>query len=340
MSNDQADAHIYSLGWLLRRKIPVQTMRRVLSGDSGALASNCMPVRKETDMIHDKICFQMIDQTAVNECRKLIMLSRFPITLTTPSENVLEIEFDSSSDASQAMEIYRCLTSIGDWQVVGPRCLGTGLLDSPTHKYKDHHMEFVTAGRSMTHGSWRCFLPGCMQTLDYSNTPYMTFRDLRALVLQGSKPIWNRANPEEDSRDIRFELQKKVQYLEKETKNLSGVISSYEQYHHKYQIDIEHQNFLQKRVQFLETELERSKNDAKKLFGELRQDHDRLSTKLAIAYRQIANLNDLSKSADALFRFLASIDFQDHAVSDQRKLLELMSNIKVELKKTGIGSLD
>lgn len=48
----------------------------------------------------------------------------------------------------------------------------------------------------------------------------------------------------------------------------------------------------------------------------------------------------LSKASDAMFRFLSGLDFQDHPIRDQREFIKLMSELKTELKKIGIGSHD
>lgn len=81
-------------------------------------------------------------------------------------------------------------------------------------------------------------------------------------------------------------------------------------------------------------------DDAKKINDEFRQKYTDLSRELTEAKNRLFELKDLPKVADTMFRFLAGVDFSDHSIADQRQFLELMSSLKIELNRAGIGSRD
>lgn len=291
-------------------------------------------------MILNKICFQWNSQMEADDCRKMITLC-LPLgslTVTAPSEGVLELEFDKNAGdlqlvGTRAKKIYDCLTSVGGWQVVGPRCLGSGLLDAPNHERRDRHMEFAVAP-GHPNGLWRCLLPGCMQTLEYVDAIYMTFRDFSALVHRGSNQLSVKPTTDIDVNVDKL-LPDYMRPLRQATKTIA-----FDDRQRSLEAMAASNHSLLKQVQALETDLERSKNDSKKLLGEFRQDYDKLSNKLNGANERVHELKDLPTAADAMFRFLAGIGFQDRPVSDQRQFLELMSKLKDALRRAGIGSWD
>lgn len=72
----------------------------------------------------------------------------------------------------------------------------------------------------------------------------------------------------------------------------------------------------------------------------LRTAYADLSRKHRDAENRAFELKDLPTVADAMFRFLAGVDFRDHSLKEQKEFREHMSKLKTELKRAGIGSWD
>lgn len=319
----QVDDAAYGLAWMLQgRKVSVRTMRRLLSSDHRDFDSGSMPMRKETAMRQHKICFALNDEkSVVTLLERLKDDATLTYTIIRASQYVVEIVFQKDHDLLStlpyiAYRIFADLKAVGGgWKIVGPLCQGTNTLP---HNSNNNHLDFAMS--KYPSGTWRCFQAGCMKTQSYDESNHMTYRDFQTLVAKGqvSKGHEWATDPNKPLRpeltgDITYADQKRVPESQKDN--------------------------LLKRLQSLETELEKRKSRTDQL-EDLRSKFDAMSQELSDAKTQLHELKDLPRTADAVFRFLAGIGFQDHPVAEQREFLNHMSKLKTELKRAGFGSWD
>lgn len=263
-------------------------------------------------MLMNKICFQLKNPEAANTMLRasVDVLPEVLMTKAFEDSRTIEVEFDendiSNERASQARVLHQIISTIGEWKIVGPRCIGHGYANKKHHSEDYAHMELVDTPAFGP--MWRCFQIWCQETLGYFDCHHMRFQDFHSLVQKGS-----------------INSSKKHPYLtDTITKNIRQAAKTFG--------FGDQQRSLEVMASRNKTLLEKVQN--------LQKEIDERSMQLSDVKIQLADLEILPKVSDELFRFLASINFQDQSIKDQKEFLRLMSQLKAELKRVGIGSND
>ncbi len=364
-SNHLLDALIYTWSWLHRDQTS-RGYRSLSASNDWDYDGGRLSMSKGT--MKNKIRFELESREEVHRCEYSIRGLNGIITEAEEHRTLALTFYDAQNcpgQDSRIRTVYNILKNAKvSWQIVGPRCPA---ISEMAHDVSNVNM--ISQSALSRHSPyWRCTQAGCGKTVDVEVSGLITFREFQSAVMRasaGEKNIaWVVADvllmrdlkenfPEATDLTIREAVKVapnmyRSPYIQSSSMDITNKMSEEMkqrladmpltlQVHDEILPDT---SAMQKQINQLTAKGDELANKLEANTKQYEEEYEKWADIRQELEQELQNLKRLPTASDAMFRFLAGINMQDHSTSEQKEFLRLMRELKEALQVAGIGSKD